>query len=63
LAVLAADGANIKPKGMAIDTRNNNWVAAGAADAIYAFDQNGNPFGPSAAAAQGALRSRGGCQR
>ncbi len=39
-------GANIRPKGMAIDTRNNIWVTAGAADAVYAFDQNGNPFGP-----------------
>ena len=36
-------GANIRPKGMAIDTRNNIWVTAGAADAVYAFDQTHPP--------------------
>ena len=43
-------GANIRPKGMAIDTRNNIGVTAGAADAVYAFDQTEIRSAPSAAA-------------
>ncbi|MFM8238856.1 MAG: hypothetical protein ACKOAW_00915 [Actinomycetota bacterium] len=33
------------PKGVAVDQEGNAWVAAGADDAVYAFDPNGTPLG------------------
>lgn len=35
-------GADNSPKGMAVDSSGNAWITAGGADAIYAYDKNGN---------------------
>lgn len=35
-------GTDTSPKGMAVDSSGNAWVTAGGADAIYAYDKNGN---------------------
>jgi hypothetical protein len=36
---------DVHPKGLAVDKENNGWVVASAADAIAAFDPNGNVLG------------------
>lgn len=38
-------GSSANPKGLAVDANGNAWVAAGALDAVYAFDRNGHPLG------------------
>jgi hypothetical protein len=38
-------GTNANPKGMALDSRGNAWVTAGALDLIYAFDKKGKTIG------------------
>ena len=43
--VTATVGSAGNPKGVAVDQDGNAWVAAGADDAVYAFDSNGNSLG------------------
>lgn len=38
-------GTHTRPKGMALDSKGNAWVAAGAANAVYAVDKNGKLLG------------------
>lgn len=38
-------GTASQPKGGAVDSHGNGWVAAGAENALYAFDKDGNPLG------------------
>ncbi len=38
-------GSNSQPKGAGVDSRGNAWISAGAENAVYAFNRNGNPFG------------------
>ncbi|MDD2858545.1 MAG: hypothetical protein PHU75_07705 [Candidatus Nanopelagicales bacterium] len=41
----AAVGSGANPKGVAVDSGGNAWVAAGKEDAVYAFDSAGTPLG------------------
>lgn len=38
-------GSDNRPKGVALDSRGNAWVAAGGADAVYAVDRKGQVLG------------------
>lgn len=38
-------GQSSQPKGIAVDSQGNAWVSAGADNAVYGFDKNGNPLG------------------
>ena len=45
LQFTASMGSRSQPKGVAVDSQGNAWIAAGADNAIYAFNKKGTPLG------------------